>query len=57
MVFKTNYNQQRAERDRNKQAKKEAKLRDKEDAALRRRREEEAGLAPAPPPPEEPAAQ
>ena len=38
MVFKPNYNQQRAERDRAKQAKKEAKLREKEDAAAERRK-------------------
>ena len=48
MVFKPNYNQQRAERDRNKQAKKEAKLRDKEDAARRKAEEDKAALA-APP--------
>ena len=29
MAFKPNYNQQRAERDRNKQAKKESKLRER----------------------------
>jgi hypothetical protein len=32
MVFKPNYNQQRAERNRLKQAKKDAKLREKENA-------------------------
>ena len=32
MVFKPNYNHQRAERDRAKAAKKEAKLRDRQDA-------------------------
>jgi hypothetical protein len=47
MVFKPNYNQQRAERDRAKQAKKEAKLREKEDAALARRKAEQDGTAPA----------
>ena len=36
MAFKPNYNQQRAERDRAKQAKKEAKLREREDAAMTR---------------------
>ena len=41
MVFKPNYTQQRAERDRNKQAKKDAKLRDKEEAS-RRKTEPEA---------------
>ena len=45
MVFKPNYNQQRAERDRAKQAKKEAKLREREDAALARRKAEEDGTA------------
>ena len=48
MVFKPNYNQQRAERDRAKQAKKEAKLREREDAALARRpKAEQDGTAPA----------
>ncbi|WP_174254877.1 hypothetical protein [Acidisphaera sp. S103] len=46
MVFKPNYNQQRAERDRAKQAKKEAKLREREDAALARRKAELDGTAP-----------
>ena len=45
MVFKPNYNHQRAERDRAKQAKKEAKLRDRQDA---RRADEQTGEAPAP---------
>jgi hypothetical protein len=40
MVFKPNYNHQRAERDRAKQAKKEAKLREREDAAATRRKSE-----------------
>jgi hypothetical protein len=53
MVFKPNYNQQRAERDRAKQAKKEAKLREKEDAAAERRRAEQDGSAPAAPGSEE----
>jgi hypothetical protein len=48
MVFKPNYNQQRAERDRAKQAKKEAKLREREDAALARRKAEQDGTAPPP---------
>lgn len=39
MVFKPNYNQQRAERDRNKQAKKDAKLREREEAAQKRKAE------------------
>ena len=49
MVFKPNYNQQRAERDRAKQAKKEAKLREKEDAAAERRKAEQDGTIPAGP--------
>ena len=47
MVFKPNYNQQRAERDRAKQAKKEAKAREREDAAALRRKAEQDGTAPA----------
>jgi hypothetical protein len=47
MVFKPNYNHQRAERDRAKQAKKEAKLREREDAAATRRKAEQEGSAPA----------
>lgn len=47
MVFKPNYNHQRAERDRAKQAKKEAKLREREDAAAMRRKAEQEGGAPA----------
>ena len=39
MVFKVNYNHQRAERTRLKQAKKDAKLREKEEAAARRKSE------------------
>jgi hypothetical protein len=49
MVFKPNYNQQRAERDRAKQAKKEAKAREREDAAAMRRKAEQDGSAPAEP--------
>ncbi|HEY4040615.1 MAG TPA: hypothetical protein VGM32_02095 [Rhodopila sp.] len=49
MVFKPNYNHQRAERDRAKQAKKEAKLREREDAAAMRRKAEQEGNAPADP--------
>lgn len=41
MAFKPNYNQQRAERDRNKQAKKDAKLRDREEAAQRKKIEQD----------------
>jgi hypothetical protein len=47
MVFKPNYNHQRAERDRAKQAKKEAKLREREDAAAVRRKAEQDGPDPA----------
>jgi len=48
MVFKPNYNMQRAERNRAKQAKKEEKLRDKEEAAARRKAEgESADVLPA----------
>jgi hypothetical protein len=47
MVFKPNYNHQRAERDRAKQAKKEAKLREREDAAVTRRKAEQEGTEPA----------
>ena len=43
MVFKPNYNMQRAERNRAKQAKKDEKLRDKEEAAARRKAEGETG--------------
>ena len=46
MVFKPNYNQQRAERNRLKQAKKDAKLREREDAVARRKAEED-GAPPA----------
>ncbi len=54
MVFKPNYNQQRAERDRAKQAKKEAKLREREDAAAVRRKSEQDETAPAASTAEEP---
>ena len=37
MAFKPNYNQQRAERNRAKQAKQEAKVRDREEQAARRK--------------------
>jgi hypothetical protein len=47
MVFKPNYNQHRAERNRIKQAKKETKLREQEEA--RARRKAAAEEAPAPP--------
>ncbi len=55
MVFKPNYNHQRAERDRAKQAKKEAKLREREDAAVVRRKAEQEGSTPAAPVSDEPA--
>jgi hypothetical protein len=45
MVFKPNYNHQRAERDRAKLAKKEAKLREREDAAAERRKAEQDATA------------
>ncbi len=48
MVFKPNYNMQRAERNRAKQAKKDEKLREKEEAAARRKAEgESTDAAPA----------
>jgi hypothetical protein len=53
MVFKPNYNHQRAERDRAKQAKKEAKARDREDAAATRRKSEQDEGSVATPSPEE----
>jgi len=58
MVFKPNYNQQRAERNRLKQAKKEAKLKEREEAVARRRADPQPGDPPddeaasAPPAPE-----
>ena len=55
MVFKPNYNQQRAERDRAKQAKKEAKLREREDAAAEKRKAEQDGSAPSVAEPDEAA--
>jgi hypothetical protein len=51
MVFKPNYNQQRAERNRQKQAKKEAKLRDRDEAATRRKLDQDE----APPESDQPA--
>lgn len=45
MAFKPNYNHQRAERDRLKQAKKNAKLREKEDARERQRATQDASAA------------
>ena len=46
MVFKPNYNLQRAERDRAKQAKKDEKLREKEEAAAKRKPIIDAGGIP-----------
>ena len=46
MAFKPNYNQQRAERDRNKQAKKDAKLREREENAQKRKTEPDGSPAP-----------
>jgi hypothetical protein len=48
MPFKPNYNQQRAERNRLKQAKKDAKLREREDAVARRRADQDAAAPDAP---------
>ena len=47
MVFKPNYNMQRAERNRSKQAKKDEKLREKEEAAARRKTEGDSGTSPS----------
>ena len=44
MAFKPNYNQQRAERTRAKQAKQDAKRREKEEAVARRKAALDAGL-------------
>jgi len=41
MAFKPNYNQQRAERNRLKQAKKDAKLRERDEAVTRRKSEQD----------------
>ncbi len=48
MAFKPNYNQQRAERNRLKQAKKDAKLREREEAVSRRKAEQDDAPAAAP---------
>ena len=48
MVFKPNYNQQRAERTRLKQAKKDAKLREREEVATRRKVEQDLPPSTAP---------
>jgi len=47
MAFKPNYNQQRAERNRLKQAKKDAKLRERDEAVIRRKSESEQDTVPA----------
>jgi hypothetical protein len=47
MAFKPNYNQQRAERTRAKQAKQDAKRREKEEAVARRKAAQDAGELPA----------
>jgi hypothetical protein len=49
MAFKVNYGQQRAERNRAKQAKKEAKLREQEEETARRKAEREQQAAPPKP--------
>lgn len=46
VVFKPNYNQQRAERNRLKQAKKDAKLREREEAVARRKAGEQEAVPP-----------
>ena len=46
MVFKPNYNLPRAERNRAKQAKKDEKLREKEEVAAKRKADIEAGIIP-----------
>ena len=48
MVFRVNYNQQRSERNRIKQAKKEAKLREQEEAVARRKAEQHGAPADEP---------
>jgi hypothetical protein len=48
MAFKPNYNQQRAERTRAKQAKQDAKRREKEEAVARRKTALDAGGEPEP---------
>lgn len=48
MAFKPNYNQQRAERNRLKQARKDEKLREQEEARARRKAEQDAAGPSAP---------
>ncbi len=52
MAFKPNYNQQRSERNRLKQAKKDAKLRERDEAVARRKAEQDAADAGQPVPQE-----
>lgn len=55
MARTPNYGQQRAERNRTKQARKDAKLREREEAVARRKAEREAAstvASPAAPPPD-----
>jgi hypothetical protein len=51
MAFKPNYNQQRAERNRLKQAKKDARLREREEAVLRRKAGQDTAEQPEQPEP------
>jgi len=53
MAFKPNYNQQRAERNRQKQAKKDAKLREREEEVARRKAQQDV----TPPPESKPLEQ
>jgi len=55
MAFKPNYNQQRAERNRLKQAKKDAKAREREDARGRRKATQDATTPPSRAPGDEPS--
>jgi hypothetical protein len=52
MVFKPNYNQQRAERNRAKQAKQEAKRQEQEEQVARRKQQQISGESPDQPAPE-----
>jgi hypothetical protein len=52
MVFKPNYNQQRAERNRAKQAKQEAKRLEQEEQVAKRKQQQMSGETPEPPAPE-----
>lgn len=53
MAFKPNYNQQRAERARTLQAKRDAKQREREEAAARRKAEQREAPSTAPDPGEQ----